>query len=73
ARALLRQTGGADDFALPGPLNALLLGLARAELRLLRRWDMPFGLSLLAVARPVKTEVLEPDETIRIPDVTPQV
>jgi hypothetical protein len=42
----------ADDFALPGPLNRLLLGVSGVELRLLSSLDLPFGLSVLALARP---------------------
>lgn len=41
-----------SDITLPAPpVNRLLLAVARAEGRLLRRWDLPFGSSVLAVAR----------------------
>lgn len=40
-----------DDFPLPGPMNRALLALSRAESRVLGGRDLPFGLSILAVAR----------------------
>ncbi len=51
-RSLLRKTNSADDFSVPAPLNRLLLGFALAESKLLKRFDLPFGLSVLGVARP---------------------
>jgi dolichyl-phosphate beta-glucosyltransferase len=51
ARALAGRTDSADDFALPPSLNRLFLGVARTERRYLRRRDLPFGLSVLAVCR----------------------
>jgi len=40
-----------DDAWLPGPLNRLFSGVATLERRALSGRDLPFGLSLLAVAR----------------------
>lgn len=52
-RALTGRTESADDFPVPAPLNRALLGVCRLELWLMSRRDIPFGLSLFAVARPV--------------------
>lgn len=41
----------ADDNWLPDPLNRLFGGFATVERRSLRRRDLPFGLSLLVIAR----------------------
>jgi len=56
ARLLRRETTGAaagrSDFKItPGPVNASLARLFGSERFLLRRLDLPFGVSLLAVAR----------------------
>lgn len=51
-RAVTGRTDTADDFRVPGPLNRVLLGLSRTEQRYLVGHDLPFGLSILAVARP---------------------
>lgn len=51
-RAFTGCTESADDFPVPGLLNRALLGICRVELWLLSRYDLPFGLSLFAVARP---------------------
>lgn len=56
ARLLRRATAGAQegqsDFkVVPGPINAFLAGLFGAERFLLRLTNLPFGVSLLAVAR----------------------
>jgi dolichyl-phosphate beta-glucosyltransferase len=51
ARRLVGRADSADDFPLPGPLNRLLLGLAALERKILDRVDLPFGLSIVAVAR----------------------
>lgn len=40
-----------DIRQLPGPLNGLLAGILAIERAWLSRWDLPFGLSILAVAR----------------------
>lgn len=40
-----------DEFPLPSWLNAGLLAMMRAEARWLRHHDLPFGLSLLCIAR----------------------
>jgi dolichyl-phosphate beta-glucosyltransferase len=50
-RTIVRSTGSADDFAVPRPLNRLLYVVTQLELRLLSRFDMPFGLSVLGIAR----------------------
>lgn len=48
----LPMAGESSDLvALPGPLNALLRGVLRLEARLLRRVDLPFGLSVVSLAR----------------------
>ena len=49
-RPLLGKPEGPDDFPVPALLNTLLYGMTRGEFFLLRRFDLPFGLSLLAVA-----------------------
>jgi len=41
---------GQDVFALPGPLNAVMLGAYRVEAALAASTGLPFGLSLAAVA-----------------------
>jgi hypothetical protein len=46
-----------DLHSYPRILNGLLYRLMLVETRLLRRWDMPVGVSILAVAR----RPLEPD------------
>ncbi|MGQ0679178.1 MAG: glycosyltransferase [Actinomycetota bacterium] len=51
-RTLFRMTGSADDFSLPAPLNWALLGASRIEGAILKRYDMPFGLSVLGIATP---------------------
>jgi SAM-dependent methyltransferase len=50
-RALVGRGEGADDFLPPPPINRLLLGVARLERRLLARFDLPFGLSVVAIGR----------------------
>jgi SAM-dependent methyltransferase len=48
----LPWAGESDDLvALPGPLNALLRDVLRLEAWLIRRVDLPFGLSVLCLAR----------------------
>jgi len=61
-RSLLRRTDSADDFSVPAPLNRLLLRMALTEARLLKRFNLPFGLSVLGVAR--RAERIEPDATL---------
>ncbi|MEO6120995.1 MAG: glycosyltransferase [Acidimicrobiales bacterium] len=51
-RSLTGRTETADDFAVPALLNRLLLGVSKVEQRYLASHDLPFGLSVLAVARP---------------------
>ncbi len=53
-RAFTGRTESADDFPVPGLLNRFLLGVCRVELWILSRHDLPFGLSLFAVARPAR-------------------
>lgn len=50
-RALTGRTDSADDFALPELLNRVLLKLSILEMWLLKTIDLPFGLSVLAIAR----------------------
>jgi len=53
-RALKLATGSsrADDDALPpAPLNGLLAGVFGAEVHWLRRASLPFGVSLVVIAR----------------------
>jgi SAM-dependent methyltransferase len=42
---------GSDLNELPKPLNEGLFHLMRAEQKVMSRWDMPFGVSLLAIGR----------------------
>lgn len=51
-RSLTGRVESADDFEVHPVLNRLLLGVCRLEQRWLARHDVPFGLSVLAVARP---------------------
>lgn len=51
-RSLVGSTDSADDFEVPELLNRALFALARVEQRLLNRFDLPFGLSVLAIAQP---------------------
>ena len=44
-------TGGSDVFALPRPLNTALLGVQAVERALLRVGPLPFGSSVVLVAR----------------------
>ncbi|MGB9693144.1 MAG: class I SAM-dependent methyltransferase [Candidatus Sumerlaeaceae bacterium] len=53
-RALMRESTASphtDEFPLPPWFNAMLRTAVGAEAVLLRRWNLPFGLSLLAVAQ----------------------
>jgi dolichyl-phosphate beta-glucosyltransferase len=61
-RTLVRSTGSADDFAVPGPLNWLLYQVTQVELRLMSRFDMPFGLSVLGIASRQPDPVAPPTE-----------
>ena len=49
--ALFPALAASDVRPTPAPLNALLLGVLRIENHLLRFTDLPFGVSLMAVAR----------------------
>jgi SAM-dependent methyltransferase len=49
---LSERSGGADDALPPRPVNALLEQAFASEKFMLRHTDLPFGVSLLAVARP---------------------
>lgn len=51
-RSLTGRTESADDFPVPAFVSRVLLGLCRTEQWLLSRFDLPFGLSLLAVVTP---------------------
>lgn len=50
-RPIVGKAEGPDDFPVPRLLNSFLFGVSKSELRLLARSDLPFGLSILAVAR----------------------
>jgi len=51
-RGAAASSEGESDFkAVPGPLNAFLAWLFGSERVFLRLTDLPFGVSLLAVAR----------------------
>ncbi|MDW8326428.1 MAG: class I SAM-dependent methyltransferase [Anaerolineales bacterium] len=51
-RLIQRSSTIASDVTAPAPwLNALLTEVLAAEVLWLRRWDLPFGLSLLALAQ----------------------
>lgn len=58
-RTVLRHTGSADDFSVPGPLNWILLQVTRAERTILQKVDLPFGLSVLGIAKPSPTPLLQ--------------
>jgi SAM-dependent methyltransferase len=60
-RALTGRTESADDFPVPAPVNRTLLAVCRLELWLMSRYDLPFGLSVFAVARPVAGAAGEPE------------
>ena len=45
------RAGGSDVYALPGPLNTALLGVQAIERGLLRLGSLPFGSSVVLVAR----------------------
>jgi dolichyl-phosphate beta-glucosyltransferase len=45
------RTHTADDFSLPPSLNRFFLGISSAELAILGRRNLPFGLTVFAVAR----------------------
>lgn len=51
-RTLIGSTDSADDFEVPEILNRILFRLSQVEARLMRHHDLPFGLSVLAIARP---------------------
>jgi SAM-dependent methyltransferase len=50
-RSLLGRTESADDFPIPAALNRVFRAMGAVELRYLNGRDLPFGLSILAVAR----------------------
>ena len=52
-----------SDFSMtdPGPLNTLLGAVFGAEARMIQRFSLPFGVSLLCVARKPATDRLEPE------------
>jgi hypothetical protein len=45
------SAGASDVRPLPGPINRILGGILTLERNWLARWDLPAGLSILAVAR----------------------
>ena len=50
-QTLFRELTASDVRPTPAPLNVFLLGVLRLEKQLLRIIDLPFGVSLFAVAR----------------------
>jgi SAM-dependent methyltransferase len=52
ALSLSERVGSSDDALPPGPINAILARLFAAERFPLRAISLPFGVSLLVVARP---------------------
>ena len=71
AKTFLRRFRGVDrrhepesDLAhYPAPINHLLYRIVSLETKLLRRWSMPFGVSILAVAqRPLERAESEQEE-----------
>ncbi|MGH2706061.1 MAG: glycosyltransferase [Actinomycetota bacterium] len=53
-RPLVGRSETADDFPVPAPLNRLLSAVCAMEMRWLAHRDLPFGLSVLAVAPPAR-------------------
>jgi SAM-dependent methyltransferase len=58
----------------PAPINRLLYRILTTETRLMRRWSLPFGVSILAIAqRPLKSEHVDAvDIDSLIADALPQ-
>jgi dolichyl-phosphate beta-glucosyltransferase len=50
-KGALGKVGTTDDFPVRPALNSLLFGITRAELKLLLKTNVPFGLSIVATAR----------------------
>ncbi len=50
-RVLTGRTDSADDFPLPNLLNRVLFNVSAFEMRVLKGVDLPFGLSVLGIAR----------------------
>jgi SAM-dependent methyltransferase len=50
-KGLAGRSTTTDDFPLPDALNRFFLAISRVELARLRARDLPFGLSILAIAR----------------------
>ncbi|MEX2586629.1 MAG: glycosyltransferase [Actinomycetota bacterium] len=63
-RTLFGSTDSADDFEVPAALNRLLLKISQTELKLMRSFDLPFGLSVLAVAQPAPQDADLPGATL---------
>lgn len=57
-RTMVGATDSSDDFKFPAPLNWLLFQFCRAEMWLMKHVDLPFGLTVLAVAQ--KSNAPEP-------------
>jgi len=49
-RTVLRRTESADDFQVHPALNRILLGMCRIESKFSKTRNLPFGLSVLAIA-----------------------
>lgn len=56
-RSLTGQTDSADDFPVPPLLNSILLEICHLESRLMKLTRLPFGLSLVAIARPERCKL----------------
>lgn len=51
ARRLFGSRGGTDLSEVPRPLNSILTAIMRVEAALLRRVNLPFGLSVVAIGK----------------------
>jgi hypothetical protein len=58
-RKNLSDEVNSDLHGYPGPVNEVLYRLMLLETKLLRRVDMPVGVSILAIARRPGTDVIE--------------
>lgn len=65
-RSLLGSTDSADDFEVPAALNKILFKIAQIEMKLMDRGhDLPFGLSVLAIAQPLPQPAPNDSERVR--------
>jgi SAM-dependent methyltransferase len=55
-----------DEY--PGPINSALYWLMKGETRLMRKADLPFGVSILAIARrPPLTDAVAAEDRVAVP------